>query len=44
MARRITDVPPQELGRRLLWFAALYIGGVAVVFAVAGLLKAVLPH
>jgi hypothetical protein len=34
---------PGSLPRRVLWFVALYIAGVAVTAAVAFALKAVLP-
>jgi hypothetical protein len=30
------------MGRRLLWFVALYVGGVAVVGVIAGVLRMVL--
>ena len=35
---------PGSTGHKLLWFLALYAASIVVVFAVAGLLKAVLPH
>ena len=39
-----TEEPKREpLTRRLFWFAALWIGGVAVLGAVALVIKAALP-
>jgi hypothetical protein len=32
------------MGRRLLWFAALYVAGVLTVGVIAYGLKALLPH
>jgi hypothetical protein len=35
---------PPSRPRRALWFIALYIGGVAAVTLVAGLIKLIMPR
>lgn len=43
MPDRRADAPADGLGRRLLWFAGLYLAGLAAISAVAYGLRALMP-